>query len=135
MTVLTRGGKMKRRLWDDHDPQMALPSTPTVPGTRLLRLRRIRRAGRTVNPVRVNKKAKPTPRRLRWVLPSVPGTGHVDSAKSMEDENGSWWIFREMPLDPPKPRRKSNGNCSVRTSVRPTHEVNQQQRASPPRDW
>ena len=36
----------------------------------------------------------------------MPGTGHVDSAKSINDQIHSWWIVEEMPLDPQKPRRK-----------------------------
>lgn len=43
----------------------------------------------------------------------VPGTEHVDSAKSMEGEIGSWWIVKEMPLDDPRPRRKSNERGNV----------------------
>jgi len=37
---------------------------------------------------------------------SVPGTGHVDSAKSINGQIHSWWIVKEMPLDPQKPHRK-----------------------------
>jgi len=37
---------------------------------------------------------------------TVPGTGHIDSAKSVEDEAHAWWIVREMPLVPQKPHRK-----------------------------
>jgi hypothetical protein len=47
---------------------------------------------------------------------SVPGTGRVDSAKSFDDADGSWWIVREIPLEPPKSRRQSNekGNVTLR---------------------
>jgi hypothetical protein len=46
---------------------------------------------------------------------SVPGTRHVDSAKSIDDEIHFWWILREMPLDPQRPRRKSieKGNVTL----------------------
>jgi hypothetical protein len=46
----------------------------------------------------------------------VPGTGHVDFAKSMDDQIHSWWIVREMPLDSPRPGRKRNkkGNVTLR---------------------
>jgi hypothetical protein len=43
----------------------------------------------------------------------VPGTGHVDSAKSVEEEAPAWWIVREMPLDSPKVRRKSSEKGNV----------------------
>ena len=39
---------------------------------------------------------------------AVPGTGHVDSAKSIDDQIHSWWIVREMPLDRQRPHRKEN---------------------------
>jgi hypothetical protein len=29
---------------------------------------------------------------------AVPGTGHVDSAKSPDDQVRSWWIVKGMPL-------------------------------------
>ena len=30
----------------------------------------------------------------------VPGTGNVDSAKSFVAAANTWWIVKEMPLDP-----------------------------------
>jgi hypothetical protein len=54
--------------------------------------------GLKLKPVRVDKKAKPTPKGLGWVSPSVPGTGHVGSAKSIEDQAHSCWIVKVMPL-------------------------------------
>ena len=37
---------------------------------------------------------------------SVPGTGHADSAKSIEHSLEPWWIVKVMSLDPEKSHRK-----------------------------
>ncbi len=37
---------------------------------------------------------------------NVPGIEHVDSAKAIEGEIGSWWIVKEIPSDHPEPHAK-----------------------------